>query len=117
MQGRESGTPGAQKAADYIAQRMEEVGLLPAGEHGTYFQSLANPRLHLTQIPVLDLIDSKGDAEMSFRYREDFAELAILSSFGEGQGRSWGWLFGQQTARIPRAIHITWPILMLAVES
>jgi len=97
MQGRESGTPGAQKAADYIAQRMEEAGLLPAGEHGTYFQNLVNPRWHLTQLPSLDILNSNADVETSFRYREDFAELAISTSFGETDGQVVGLAFGQQT--------------------
>jgi peptide/nickel transport system permease protein len=97
MQGRESGTPGAQKAADYIAQRMEEAGLLPAGEHGTYFQNLVNPRWHLTQLPTLAILNSNTDVETSFRYREDFAELAISTSFGEADGQVVGLAFGEQT--------------------
>ena len=36
--GRATGTDGAQKAAEYIAERMEGIGLLPAGPSGTYFQ-------------------------------------------------------------------------------
>jgi len=96
MQGRESGTPGIQKASEYIAQRMEEAGLIPAGGHRTYFQDIANPRLHLTQIPILELMSSNGDAETSFRYREDFAELAVLTSYGEGEGEIMGLAFGQQ---------------------
>jgi peptide/nickel transport system permease protein len=105
MQGRESGTPGAQKTAEYITQRMEEIGLLPAGEHGTYLQNLPNPRLHLTEMPVLELINPDGDPETSFRYREDFAEVAMLSSYGEGRGEIIGLAFGerigQDTARDP----------------
>lgn len=105
MQGRESGTPGAQKASEYIAQRMDEVGLIPAGEHGTYFQNLANPRLHLTHLPTLDILNSDGDVESSFHYRKDFAELAIPMSYGEGEGAIMGLAFGQRigpdTARDP----------------
>ena len=105
MEGRESGTPGAQKAADYIARRMDEVGLLPAGEHGTYLQNLVNPRLHLTQMPALEILNSNGEAETSFRYREDFAEVTILMSQGEAEGQLIGLAFGQQigpeTARDP----------------
>jgi peptide/nickel transport system permease protein len=105
MQGRESGTPGAQKAAEYITGRMEEIGLLPAGEHGTYVQNLPNPRLHLTQMPLLEMINSNGDPETSFRYRQDFAEVAMQSSYGEGEGEIIGVAFGQRvgeaTARDP----------------
>ena len=38
LQGRGTGTEGADKAAEYIADRMEEIGLLPAGPGDTYFQ-------------------------------------------------------------------------------
>jgi hypothetical protein len=39
LEGRRSGTPGGQKASDYIAARFAEYGLQPAGADGTYFQS------------------------------------------------------------------------------
>lgn len=96
MQGRESGTPGAQKSADYIAQRMSEVGLLPAGEHGTYFLNLVNPRLHLTQVPTLELLNENGDSDVSFQYRKDFAELAVQNSYGEVESPFVGVAFGQR---------------------
>lgn len=96
MQGRETGTPGAQKAADYLAQRMKEVGLIPAGEHGTYLQNAVSPRLHLTQIPTLELLDSNGDVASSFQYRKDFAELAVAGSYGESQAEIMGLVYGQQ---------------------
>ncbi|MBU8922686.1 MAG: M20/M25/M40 family metallo-hydrolase [Bacteroidales bacterium] len=38
LEGRGLGTPGIQKAAEYIADRFSEVGLTPAGDNGTYFQ-------------------------------------------------------------------------------
>jgi len=38
LQGRGSGTPGNDRAADYIAERFRAVGLKPAGGKGTYFQ-------------------------------------------------------------------------------
>jgi len=37
LRGRETGTEGAQKAADYIAYRMKKIGLKPLGSEG-YFQ-------------------------------------------------------------------------------
>jgi hypothetical protein len=50
MEGRETGTPGEQKAADYIAKRMEKMGLKPYGIGG-YFQEFTftprtNPHSH-----------------------------------------------------------------------
>ncbi len=40
MMGRESGSEGAYKTADYVASEFRRLGLEPAGENGTYFQTV-----------------------------------------------------------------------------
>jgi hypothetical protein len=40
MGGREAGSPGGVVAADYLAAELRRVGVEPAGENGTYFQTL-----------------------------------------------------------------------------
>ena len=40
MMGREAGTAGNVKATDYLAREVKRIGLEPAGDHGTYFQTL-----------------------------------------------------------------------------
>ncbi|HRN61477.1 MAG TPA: M28 family metallopeptidase [Luteimonas sp.] len=40
MEGRETGTPGYDRAADYVARRYAEIGLAPAGDDGTFFQAV-----------------------------------------------------------------------------
>jgi hypothetical protein len=40
-QGRQTGSPGYLKAADYVMKRFKEIGLAPAGEGGKYTQSVA----------------------------------------------------------------------------
>src|SRR5262245_28245149 len=40
MMGRETGSLGAFKAADYIAAEFRRLGLEPAGDNGTYFQTV-----------------------------------------------------------------------------
>ncbi len=40
MMGREAGTLGNVKGTDYIAAELERIGLEPAGEDGTYFQTV-----------------------------------------------------------------------------
>src|SRR5580698_7590159 len=40
MEGRDTGSPAYQRAADYVAARFKAAGLKPAGENGTYFQSV-----------------------------------------------------------------------------
>jgi hypothetical protein len=38
MQGRETGTPGFERAADVVAARFRALGLQPAGDNGTFYQ-------------------------------------------------------------------------------
>jgi len=38
LKGRQAGTAGEAKAANYIADYFSELGLIPAGDNGTYFQ-------------------------------------------------------------------------------
>ncbi|HET7791571.1 MAG TPA: M28 family peptidase [Gemmatimonadales bacterium] len=40
MQGREAGTEGNVKGTDYIAAEAKRMGLIPAGDDGTYFQTI-----------------------------------------------------------------------------
>ncbi len=39
LEGRDTGSEGERKAADYLAARYVELGVLPAGDNGTYFQN------------------------------------------------------------------------------
>ncbi len=41
MEGRETGTPGYDRAAEYVAKRFAEIGLQPAGDGGTWFQRVS----------------------------------------------------------------------------
>lgn len=40
MEGRDTGTAAYQRAADYVAQRFRAAGLQPAGDNGTFFQTV-----------------------------------------------------------------------------
>jgi hypothetical protein len=40
MMGREAGTPGNVKGTDYIAREVARLGLRPAGDNGTFFQTI-----------------------------------------------------------------------------
>ncbi|MGI4827493.1 MAG: M28 family peptidase [Janthinobacterium lividum] len=48
MQGRDTGTAAYQRAADLVAKRFAVAGLKPAGERGTYFQSVPMHEIDLT---------------------------------------------------------------------
>lgn len=40
MQGREAGTPGHDRAVEYLARQLARIGAQPAGENGTFFQTV-----------------------------------------------------------------------------
>lgn len=75
FEGRESGTDGNRAAAQYIAERMEEIGLFPGGEKETFIQALFNPRFHLVEVPRLEILDENGEITEALTYREDFVEF------------------------------------------
>ncbi|MBC2838173.1 M28 family peptidase [Robiginitalea sp. SC105] len=76
LAGRETGTEGARIAAEYLADRMEGLGLQPAGLDGGYYQSFSfRPRTDphgevafgdtsdssVTAMNVLGLLDNQGE--------------------------------------------------------
>src|SRR5580658_9239406 len=48
MEGRDTGSPAYQRAADYVANRFKAAGLEPAGENGGYFQSVPMHEVSVT---------------------------------------------------------------------
>ncbi|MER3459058.1 MAG: hypothetical protein C4309_10940, partial [Chloroflexota bacterium] len=95
LAGRETGTPGAQTAAEYIADRMKAIGLFPAGRDNTFFQTAPSPRFHLTDVPRLEVLDDQGRAVETLRYRQDFVEyIGPTPTFGKGEGAVVGLALG-----------------------
>lgn len=95
MQGRETGMPGADLAALYIAYRMAEIGIFPAGEHGAYMQHLVQPRKHLFDLPSLTILDESGQPKKDLVYKQDFVEIArFAGSSGDAQARVVGVTYG-----------------------
>ncbi len=71
MQGREAGTPGYDKAADYVAQRMRAIGLQPAGDNGTFFQPV--PLLRATRVQDgARLAVVHADRTVELRFKDQF---------------------------------------------
>ena len=106
FEGRETGTPGAQKTAAYIAERMQEIGLFPAGAkvngQETFIVSNTTPRAHLRQTPTLEILGNQGDVTQALTYRQDFVEYvgrglayARRSTFGRAEGVVMGLVSGR----------------------
>jgi peptide/nickel transport system permease protein len=73
--GRETGTVGAKRAAEYIAQQMQDIGLSPAGDGNSYVQTLPSPRYHVINVPKLDLVGPDGEVMDSLVYHQQFVDL------------------------------------------
>lgn len=77
LEGRGVGTRGIAMAADYIARQFAEIGLEPAGENGSYFQTLSTAlRRDLTDASRLAF---RGEAREQ-RVREDFIPFGFSSN-------------------------------------
>ncbi len=78
--GRETGTPGAEQTVRFIAERMAEIGLFPAGDstptkdQNPFIQTQIVERPRLTGVPQLTI---EGDPGEALIYREDFVERPV----------------------------------------
>jgi hypothetical protein len=75
MQGRGSGSPELERAAEYIAAEFAAAGLTPAGENGTFFQSF-----EVTTGAVAGDNNQFGLGETAFRQGEDFVPILFSST-------------------------------------
>jgi hypothetical protein len=67
MEGRDTGTPAYQRAAEYVAKRFLAVGLVPAGEDQGYFQTVP---MH-----QVDVIPTRSTVAISFDDKSEKLEF------------------------------------------
>lgn len=79
MQGREAGTAGYKKAADYVAAGFRNIGLLPLGDDHSYFQNITFFETRL-EPESAKLVLHAADADIEFAFRDDFIRSG---SYGE----------------------------------
>ena len=83
LEGRDTGTVGYDKAADYVANEFKKLGLLPAGDKNTFFQAVRlQNSTRDADAGVASLRDERG-VSIPFVKNEDFAvgvNLAHTSS-------------------------------------
>ena len=72
--GRPSGSPEADAVATFLADELAALGLTPAGEDGTFFQTVPLSVTTLTDTPTLAILDQGGGVQRRFTYRQDFVE-------------------------------------------
>ena len=73
FEGRGTGQPGGDKAAQYLADRFAKLGLKPAGENGTYLQAI---KFRSTQV-LAETTVKVGDATL--KHGEDYVILPPYS--------------------------------------
>ena len=78
MEGRESGEPGERMAADYIAFKLKEWGLEPAGANGGYFQDFTIEYHDVARDAALEVY--AGGKARSFIYSEDWRQQRYSGS-------------------------------------
>ena len=86
MEGREAGTPGYDRAADYVAGRFADIGLQPGGDDQTWFQHFPLVRHSQASDSRLAIIDAHGRATKA-SFGEDFVGGGLASAGGpDGRG-------------------------------
>jgi Zn-dependent M28 family amino/carboxypeptidase len=71
LEGRETGTRGYDLAAEYAAKRLRQIGLRPAGDNGSYFQTV--PLLKATRVAEgATLAVKRNGREIALQFREQF---------------------------------------------
>ena len=70
MEGRDTGSPAYQRAADYVRTRFQQAGLKPAGENGSYFQTVPMHEVAVTadgtSLTLLHGADGKTERPIGF---------------------------------------------------
>ena len=84
MGDRRPGAAGHEEAADYIAARLEEYGMQPAGGGRSFFQKIDTRLVEPLSPPALALLDSDGQPLEELVHLEQFA-FRIDGHGGSGQ--------------------------------
>jgi hypothetical protein len=70
FEGRETGTPGGQRAANYLARVLKDLGVRPAGDDGGYLQDVGLVRLVRDAPPLLQV--RRGEEVKSMVWGVDY---------------------------------------------
>ena len=71
MEGRDTGSPGYDRAAAYVAGRFERAGLRPAGDGGTFFQRISFDEIEVTREGTAFSVASTNGDTRTLRFLYD----------------------------------------------
>jgi hypothetical protein len=80
MEGRESGTRGNIRGTDYIARELERLGLVPAGDQGTWFQDFPLEEIRLDPATVMSVDGQTLEAGKDFLMFPPIPQLGGLGA-------------------------------------
>lgn len=76
MEGRDTGTAAYQRAADYVARRFAAAGLKPAGEDGTWFQTVPLHQVDVTAEGTSFSVTRSGATPLRFAFLQELTVAA-----------------------------------------
>ena len=94
MQGREAGTLGNFKGTEYIAREVRRMGLQPAGDNGTYFQTIP------FKTRATDTTSTFSVAGAPLRFGSEWAAIGPPSGSGTDVPIVFGGALGDSTAAL-----------------
>ncbi len=81
LKGRKPGTEGYQMAVDYVVNQFTEIGMIPAGDHGTYLQKLILRRATVNnKISKAVLTDRLGNVDSLSAGKDIFIIPGVLKT-------------------------------------
>lgn len=94
MMGRDAGTLGSVKATEYLAAEAKRLGLKPAGDNGTYFQTLP------VKVRAVDPLSTITIGGTPMVFAKDFVIAGQTSLNNEKIETVWGGTYGDTTAKL-----------------
>lgn len=86
MQGRDTGSAGYQRAADYVAKRFEGAGLKPAGDNGSFFQTVPMHEVAVTAEGTSFTLEHEHGPALPLSFLHEITVGASASVAGTAQG-------------------------------
>jgi hypothetical protein len=94
MQGREAGTMGNAKGTDYIAAEAKKMGLIPAGDNGTYFQTIP------FKVRKIDSTSTLAVGDINLVYGTDWVATGSKAVSANGVQMIYGGVLGDSSKMI-----------------
>ena len=83
MEGRDTGSPGYDRAAAYVADRFERAGLRPAGDDGSWFQRINFDEVEVTSAGTTFAVVHADGGSRAVRFLH---EISVTPTWGMAKG-------------------------------